>query len=83
MPTIGELGIMGARMKEINDSLDLIGEDYALNLKRSTTTATIYSCNEVWNDWPVSLFLGNGILNWDMKNSRYDGAIKVRAFLAI
>ena len=93
LPTIGELGIMWARMKEINDSLDLIGEDYAIKV------GTLKEHREAGNNWKIfgywlwssleinssdskSLTCSLGNAHWGSNSSLDSGGSRVRAFLA-
>ena len=93
LPTIGELGIMWARMKEINDSLDLIGEGYAIKVG---TLKEYREANNSWGTFGIwlwsslelnstnSKFLrcSHGNADWASKSSLDSGGGRVRAFLA-
>ena len=93
LPTIGELGIMWARMKEINDSLDLIGEGYAIKvgtLKEHREAGNnlnnfggwLWSSLELNSIHSKYLFCSYGHAYWHSKSSLGSGGSRVRAFLA-
>ena len=94
LPTIGELGIMWARMKEINDSLDLIGEDYAIKvgsyeeMEENSELDLVYgnlfwSCLETKEQFVKTLIpFQSGRLSWPAK-FHDNAATRARAFLAI
>ena len=93
LPTIGELGIMWARMKEINDSLDLIGEGYAIkvgtlkeyweaNNSWDTFGLWLWSSLEVGSTHSKLLGCSDGHADWLYKYYLVSGGSRVRAFLA-